>query len=381
MPHVQGKEAGKFIRKVLRLPPQKCSATKPSCDQCTKRKDRCVYDAVRPASRVEKLEKKLAEMEEAELHAALATRRHSAHDAGMSATPSMNSVGWGNNSLTPLQSSNQMGGYNDYSRLFSSFSGPVTSVTPPSTDSSASPYAGLPNGDVRSNSMAVDGLNTWNWPNSSNTRVQTQMYDSTAPTLEGMPWSLLSSSNDVSTVWSMDMGNQTAQMPTMNGTDTMDTYQSLGLGFELDPSMGFHLTQSLKNVNNHARQTVPEQTPFKAPSPLLNRSGAGSTPRPAPPQLTAAEDPERANKAVDDVLNQATEQKTTLTEDDITQSARDYLQVVLLRWDKADLAVSTCSSAHLAWHLAPKYGAKSSFEPRWLYRQINGHTHVSYSQW
>ncbi len=39
----------------------KCSATKPMCDQCSKRKDRCVYDAVRPASRVEKLERKLGE--------------------------------------------------------------------------------------------------------------------------------------------------------------------------------------------------------------------------------------------------------------------------------------------------------------------------------
>ena len=29
------------------------------CDQCAKRTDRCVYDAVRPASRVEKLERKL----------------------------------------------------------------------------------------------------------------------------------------------------------------------------------------------------------------------------------------------------------------------------------------------------------------------------------
>ncbi|RSH83686.1 hypothetical protein EHS25_005590 [Saitozyma podzolica] len=55
----------------------KCSATKPVCDECAKRKYHCVYDAVRPASRVEKLEKKLAELEEAELREALA-RRHSA---------------------------------------------------------------------------------------------------------------------------------------------------------------------------------------------------------------------------------------------------------------------------------------------------------------
>ncbi|KAL7422009.1 hypothetical protein Q5752_003782 [Cryptotrichosporon argae] len=55
----------------------KCSATKPACDQCIKRKDKCIYDSVRPASRVEKLERKLAEIEAADLQAAFAVRRHS----------------------------------------------------------------------------------------------------------------------------------------------------------------------------------------------------------------------------------------------------------------------------------------------------------------
>ena len=68
-------------------------------------------------------------MEEAELHAALTTRRHSAHDLGRSATSSHSSAGWGNNALTPLQLLNQIGGYGDYLRLFSSSSGPVTSVS------------------------------------------------------------------------------------------------------------------------------------------------------------------------------------------------------------------------------------------------------------
>lgn len=38
---------------------QKCSARKPSCDQCSKRNDSCVYDTARPATRVQKLEAKL----------------------------------------------------------------------------------------------------------------------------------------------------------------------------------------------------------------------------------------------------------------------------------------------------------------------------------
>ncbi|KAK8864641.1 hypothetical protein IAR55_001891 [Kwoniella newhampshirensis] len=53
----------------------KCSAKKPVCDQCSKRKDRCVYDDVRPASRVERLERRLAEIEEQELQEALQARR------------------------------------------------------------------------------------------------------------------------------------------------------------------------------------------------------------------------------------------------------------------------------------------------------------------
>jgi hypothetical protein len=56
-----GSKASSSLKCMYVLINQKCSATKPTCDQCTKRKDRCVYDAIRPASRVEKLEKKLGE--------------------------------------------------------------------------------------------------------------------------------------------------------------------------------------------------------------------------------------------------------------------------------------------------------------------------------
>ncbi|ODN80573.1 hypothetical protein, variant 1 [Cryptococcus amylolentus CBS 6039] len=42
----------------------KCSADKPVCDQCSKRSDSCVYDTGRPATRIEKLEAELAQMED-----------------------------------------------------------------------------------------------------------------------------------------------------------------------------------------------------------------------------------------------------------------------------------------------------------------------------
>ncbi|WVR06813.1 hypothetical protein IAU60_003849 [Kwoniella sp. DSM 27419] len=79
----------------------KCSAHKPVCDQCRKRNDRCVYDASRPASRVEKLQRKLAEMEEEEMLQAYEARmqRRSAevaanitHQSMAPAFPQANSV-------------------------------------------------------------------------------------------------------------------------------------------------------------------------------------------------------------------------------------------------------------------------------------------------
>lgn len=45
---------------------QKCSGSKPACENCSKRGDRCIYDHARPATRVEKLKKQLEERDEAE---------------------------------------------------------------------------------------------------------------------------------------------------------------------------------------------------------------------------------------------------------------------------------------------------------------------------
>ena len=42
----------------------RCSATKPSCDHCTKLKRPCVYDTGKPVSRVKQLEDKVAELED-----------------------------------------------------------------------------------------------------------------------------------------------------------------------------------------------------------------------------------------------------------------------------------------------------------------------------
>ncbi|WVQ73976.1 hypothetical protein IAR50_003557 [Cryptococcus sp. DSM 104548] len=42
----------------------KCNANKPECDQCSKRADSCVYDIGRPATRIEKLEAELAQLDD-----------------------------------------------------------------------------------------------------------------------------------------------------------------------------------------------------------------------------------------------------------------------------------------------------------------------------
>ncbi|WWC69978.1 uncharacterized protein I206_103922 [Kwoniella pini CBS 10737] len=78
-PHSRSRAPGHPLRRgdaclMCRAKKLKCSAQKPVCDQCSKRNDRCVYDAVRPASRVERLERKLAEMDEQDFREALARR-------------------------------------------------------------------------------------------------------------------------------------------------------------------------------------------------------------------------------------------------------------------------------------------------------------------
>ncbi|OCF30694.1 hypothetical protein I316_07658 [Kwoniella heveanensis BCC8398] len=83
--HARTRAPGQPLRRgdaclMCRAKKLKCSAQKPVCDQCAKRKDRCVYDGVRPASRVEKLQRKLAEMEDEELREAFEARRRESLD-------------------------------------------------------------------------------------------------------------------------------------------------------------------------------------------------------------------------------------------------------------------------------------------------------------
>nr|XP_018262996.1 uncharacterized protein I303_04486 [Kwoniella dejecticola CBS 10117]OBR85154.1 hypothetical protein I303_04486 [Kwoniella dejecticola CBS 10117] len=143
----------------------KCSAQKPVCDQCAKRKDRCVYDAVRPASRVEQLERKLAEMDEQDFQEALARR--------VSASFSQFGFDQVNSHLPPSGSTNTLGQDNGIPNFGYNLLGVHPSTQMPSL-----------NGDTTSPNSVDQILNTdteplvdindmpltaWSWPNTATT--------------------------------------------------------------------------------------------------------------------------------------------------------------------------------------------------------------------
>ena len=339
-------------------------------------------------------------MEQAETSAVVASRTKSAADAmtmlsNNQATPPMSWNGHHDPAASPVQNVGQLNGY-DYSRMFPSFSN--SHPTPSSSDSGASPFPNKPHlqgndngngtGPDRTPASGLDAINVWSWPDNlgqSHLAGATAItpFEQTAPTLEGMPWSLLSSSNDVSTVWSMDLDQsntmQNTPIPNID-ISNFDPYAQAGLrlGFDLDPLMGLNLTQALRHVNNHqpfsplpsisshpqqlAQQPQPQ--PQSITQPLQSQSQSQSqsqitTPIPnpvppqtngnaqaaaleamigiqpatsAPPTLSAGTAQGQAQaqvqgqpKAIDEVLTQAAESGTRLSEADISQSARDYL--------------------------------------------------------
>ena len=338
-------------------------------------------------------------MEQAEMRAAVASREKFAADAmamlsNNQATPSMSWNGHHDPATSLAQYGGQLNGY-DYSRMFPSFSN--SHATPASSDSGASPFPNGPNlrgngnangtGTDRTPANGLDAINFWSWPDNLG---QSQLggataitqFQQTAPTLEAMPWSSLSSSNDVSTVWSMDLDqSNTMQDTTIPNIDisTFDPYAQtrLGLGFDLDPLMGLNLTQALKHVNHHQpfsfsplpaislhpQQQQPTQqshsqsmtqplqsqsqsqsqftTPI--PNPVHPQSNGNAQTaaleamigiQPAKPAPSAAPVPAQGQgqtKAIDEVLTQAAERGTQLNEADFSQSARDYLLDLFFR--------------------------------------------------
>ncbi|OCF74369.1 hypothetical protein I204_04740 [Kwoniella mangroviensis CBS 8886] len=187
---------------------EKCSAQKPVCDQCAKRKDRCVYDAVRPASRVEQLEKKLAEMDAEDFREAMrrtAFKNYGRSDfenlaESLASLPSNNTIGQ-DNGIPSLSGFNLIGSSQSRSKVPN---GPLETPSPTSVDQMLNPDS-EPLVDI--NDMP---LSAWPWPQSGTSSSfnlnhlnhhemfqpsqlhQAYLHDDT------LPWPLMGSSNNAS---------------------------------------------------------------------------------------------------------------------------------------------------------------------------------------
>ncbi|WVQ67375.1 uncharacterized protein L199_005571 [Kwoniella botswanensis] len=187
----------------------RCSAQKPVCDQCAKRKDRCVYDAVRPASRVEKLEKKLAEMDAEDFREAMrrtAFKNYGRSDfenlaESLASPPSSNTIGQ-DNGIPNFSGFNLIG--SSQSSHSKDPNGQAETLSPTSFDQMLNHDSELL---VDINDMP---LSAWPWPQSGTSSIlnfnhnghqtmfqpsqlqQTRLPDST------LPWHLIGSSNNLS---------------------------------------------------------------------------------------------------------------------------------------------------------------------------------------
>lgn len=192
----------------------KCSAEKPSCDQCSKRNDNCVYDTARPATRVQKLEAKLAQMEDQETRPSIEQQRPSSSSFESSIshgllTPYGNSIGQDdgliffsergfgdfNNAMVPspnpqaLYGQQNIGGSQDVP--FMASSSPAFVSSKPSID--------IPN------SLPI--FNEWSWPPSGlglnlwNNQVEGSS-SLGEPRFAQAPFTVIGMSQDVSNTWS-----------------------------------------------------------------------------------------------------------------------------------------------------------------------------------
>lgn len=284
----------------MRLTVQKCSATKPVCDQCAKRKDRCVYDGVRPASRVEKLERKLAELEEQELRAVLSSRRHSTAEVFPTSTYDFQPNHFSSNSMGNIDVSNF------------SFPPPNVTLTASTTRSSTSVPAPARPSSMPSAQMAA--LSNWQWPGNDYAGVAPIHTEVQVPT---MPWSLISTSNDISTAWNGDMSMA------LNSTGLHSTAMD-ATAMNHDNPFAFDAT-AFQNPAVDPSILIP--TDLSASTEALFDSGAIAQSTFINPPMAAlvGDVPMDAQQTIDDVLAQAATQMPVINEKDVSQSARDYL--------------------------------------------------------
>jgi hypothetical protein len=230
----------------------------------------------------------VAQIEDAELKSALASRRHSE----VSSTPGYKPYPNENISRAPLSTSLDSGMYNGLPHP--SFPAqPIYQDRPTTANSSISTPV-----------LGPGIVDSWNFTDPFAAPLHAMSAtNTTAVRIDNLPWPLLSSSNDVSTMW----GTTTTFADGM--TDAMG-YDGLNFNFDTlntDPAqMAFPPPAFM--VSNYNLQPIP--------------NGAGDGARAGivhDPQTNAA-------GMIDDVLAHATTYTgVQLVESDISQSARDYL--------------------------------------------------------
>lgn len=338
---------------------KKCSATKPACDQCSKRQDRCVYDAIRPASRVEKLEKKLAEMEEQENQNA--QRRASSGPLHMPRLPYHGASSSSTPMAQPLPTPPM-----DYGMFPYHTSQPtIFSHSHPGHPASMTALPRLPN--IPSSAP----LPTWPWSSNTSQNHPGPSFSMdplpTAPAGTTTPWALLHSTNDVSTAssfWNHNNASASpeavfddfrpsssaatssaAMTPAMTALDPNVTL--LGNGYPLtnpftstDPSrsnsgLGIFPDNSNKQNSIGLNMTLPPIHPSQPMIPSHSSSSLSSIYQPQPHPL-----PPTSIFGGQNGMSSPPLSVFSLEEKDISQSARDYLYVD--PWMYLDAVYSVC---------------------------------------
>jgi hypothetical protein len=227
----------------------------------------------------------VAEIEEADLH--ISSRRHSEAPVPPQYPPFLHE-----SPLRPILSSSMDSGMYSYANGNGNTPYTMTTNYPERPDTAST---------ISTPAIGPGVVDTWAFSDpfaGSGAALPNQ-----AVQLDALPWPVLSTSNDVSTIW--------------GSTPFMD--------MERDNQMGYMGTTSqidpLRDINFDTLNTDPAQLVF--PPPTYMASSSNSAPYPLHPY---ADMPPSADTVIDDVLAHATTYTgIQLQESDISQSARDYL--------------------------------------------------------
>lgn len=171
--------------------------------------------------------------------------------------------------------------------------------------------------------------------------------------LDATPWTVLSTSNDVSTIW-----GSTPFMEEMDyGMGTSSNISPLNVG---------------GNINFDNLNTDPAQLVF--PPPTYMASSSTSAPYPSNPHM---EIPTSADSVIDDVLAHATTYTgIQLQESDISQSARDYLLDLFFCPPRIQAGSEPWSEAHFKSRM--KSGSRQRAHPGLLFAMYTTAASSSY---